>query len=237
VLVLGGTSEIALAVLRELDLDDSAITLAGRDRVALERVAAELPGRVSVEQFDARDVGTLPALLDRLFGSGDVDLVLPAFGILGQQARAEREPDHAVEILTVDLVAQASVLLAAARRLREQGHGVLVVFSSVAAVRPRRANFVYGAGKAGLDALARGLRDSLHGSGVHLLLVRPGFVVGRMTAGLPPAPMAVTPEDVGRAVARAIRARRSVVWVPRQVRLLAGAMRLVPAPLWRRVSR
>jgi decaprenylphospho-beta-D-erythro-pentofuranosid-2-ulose 2-reductase len=112
-----------------------------------------------------------------------------------------------------------------------------VVLSSVAAVRPRRANFVYGAAKAGLDAFARGLADSLHGSGVRVLLVRPGFVIGRMTQGMTPAPLSTTPAAVGRAVAAALAGRADVVWVPSQLGVLAFALRLVPRPIWRRLRR
>jgi len=113
----------------------------------------------------------------------------------------------------------------------------------VAAVRPRKANPVYGAAKAGLDAFARGLADLLHGSGVRVLLVRPGFVTGRMTAGMPPAPLATTPEAVGAATAAALRGggprrgAKAVVWVPPSLAGLAVALRLVPRPAWRRISR
>ena len=106
-----------------------------------------------------------------------------------------------------------------------------------AAIRPRRANFVYGATKAGLDAFARGLADSLHGSGVRLLLVRPGFVIGRMTRGLRPAPLATTPAAVGRAVAAGLARDAAVVWVPPVLRVFAVALRLIPRPIWRRLRR
>jgi len=107
----------------------------------------------------------------------------------------------------------------------------------VAAVRPRKANFVYGAAKAGLDAFGRGLADSLYGTGVRVLLVRPGFVTGRMTAGMDPAPLASTPAQVGKAVAEALTGTSGEVWVPRTVGLLAVAMRVIPRPLWRRMRR
>jgi decaprenylphospho-beta-D-erythro-pentofuranosid-2-ulose 2-reductase len=112
-----------------------------------------------------------------------------------------------------------------------------VVLSSVAAVRPRKANFVYGAAKAGLDSFARGLADSLHGTGVRVVLVRPGFVTGRMTAGMSPAPLASTPEQVGAATAAALRAGQATVWIPASLRGLAVGLRLIPRPAWRRVSR
>jgi decaprenylphospho-beta-D-erythro-pentofuranosid-2-ulose 2-reductase len=96
---------------------------------------------------------------------------------------------------------------------------------------------VYGAAKAGLDAFGRGLADALHGSGVRVLLVRPGFVTGRMTAGLPPAPLATTPDRVGAAVAGALAQGRSVAWVPRRLAVLAPLLRLIPRPAWRRLRR
>jgi decaprenylphospho-beta-D-erythro-pentofuranosid-2-ulose 2-reductase len=140
-------------------------------------------------------------------------------------------------MIETNFTGHVTSLLAIADRMRAQGHGTIVVLSSVAAVRPRKANFVYGAAKAGLDAFARGLTDSLHGTGVRVLLVRPGFVTGRMTAGMPPAPLATTAEQVGAATAVALRGRKAAVWIPAPLAGLAVALRLIPRPAWRRVSR
>ncbi len=112
-----------------------------------------------------------------------------------------------------------------------------MVLSSVAAIRPRKANFVYGAAKAGLDAFARGLADALHGSGVRVLLVRPGFVTGRMTAGMTPAPLATTPSAVGTAVAAGLARGRGTIWVPPPLAVLAAVLRALPRPVWRRLPR
>jgi NAD(P)-dependent dehydrogenase (short-subunit alcohol dehydrogenase family) len=130
-----------------------------------------------------------------------------------------------------------SVLTHLATALRAQGSGRIVVFSSVAGVRVRRANYVYGSAKAGLDGFASGLADALHGSGVGLLLVRPGFVVGRMTEGMSPAPLSSTPAQVAEAVADALAADREVVWVPRTLRPVFAGMRLLPRAVWRRMPR
>lgn len=238
VVLLGGTSEIGLALIRALRPPPGAtIILAGRDDERLKAAAATLPSGLAVERthFDAAEPATHAALFDRLFAAA-VDLVIASFGVLPQQREAEQNPMHAVDAFAVNVGGQASVLLHAARRMRDQGHGELVVFSSVAAVRGRRSNFVYGATKAGLDAFACGLADALHGSGVHLLLVRPGFVRGRMTRGMKPAPFATTPAKVATATAVALRKGRSVVWVPRMLVALALAMRCTPRPVWRRFS-
>jgi len=130
-----------------------------------------------------------------------------------------------------------TTVLAAAGRMPVQGHGIIVILSSVAAVRPRKANFVYGATKAGLDDFGRGLADALHGSGVRVVLVRPGFVTRRMTAGMPAAPLATTPGAVGTAVAKAVANGDSTIWVPPALGVLATALRLIPRPLWRQLRR
>jgi len=160
-----------------------------------------------------------------------------AFGILGDQIRAEADPAHAVAIVHTDYVAQISLLTLLAGSMRDAGRGALVVFSSVAGVRVRRANYVYGSAKAGLDGFASGMSDALHGSGVRLLIVRPGFVIGRMTEGMDPAPLSSTPAQVAEATARALSTGRRTVWVPWALRPLFFGLRLLPQGLWRRMPR
>ena len=236
VLLLGGTSQIGQEILAALHLPrDSEVLLAGRDEQRMTAAAGRLGCRVRTFGYDAAAPGTHEAVLDKAFADGDVDLVISAAGILAAQDMLDRDPQQAALLVQTNFTGHVTTLLGAARRLRAQGHGTIVVLSSIAAIRPRKSNFVYGATKAGLDAFSRGLADSLHGSGVRVLLVRPGFVIGRMTRGLPPAPLATTPAAVGRAVASGLAGQKAVVWVPPLLRVIAVAMRLVPRPAWRRV--
>ena len=238
VLLLGGTSEIGLAILGALGLPASAeVILAGRDEQRLAAAGKELPAQVRTVPYDALETGSHQAFVDGLFAGGHLDLVVSAAGVLVPQADLERDVRRAAEMIETNFTGHVSTLLAVAARMRAQGRGTIVVLSSVAAVRPRKANPVYGSAKAGLDAFARGLADLLHGTGVRVLLVRPGFVTGRMTAGMPPAPLATTPEAVGKATAAALRRGQATVWVPAPLAGLALALRLVPRPLWRRISR
>jgi decaprenylphospho-beta-D-erythro-pentofuranosid-2-ulose 2-reductase len=243
VLLLGGRSEIGLAILAALNEPaETEVLLAGRDQAALIAAGAALPNKVQTYDYDALETAAHDAFADRVFAGGPVDLVISAAGVLIPQPELDRDPQQAAKLIGTNLTGHVTTLLACAARMRDQGHGTIVVLSSIAAVRPRRANLVYGASKAGLDAFARGLADALHTSGVRVLLVRPGFVTGRMTAGMPPAPLATTPAAVGQAVAAALRRHalgRDVhtVWVPRSLVLLAAALRLVPRPLWRRLER
>jgi decaprenylphospho-beta-D-erythro-pentofuranosid-2-ulose 2-reductase len=238
VLLLGGASEIGQEILAALRLPAGAeVLLAGRDEARMAAAAAALPGRVRTLPFDATVLGTHQAVLEKAFAAGPVDLVISAAGILTPQQELDRDPFQAGLLVETNFTGHVTTLLGAAARLRGQGHGTIVVLSSVAAIRPRQANFVYGSAKAGLDAFARGLADSLHGSGVRVLLVRPGFVIGRMTDGMNPAPLATTPAAVGAAVAGALNGHAAVVWVPPQLGVLAAALKLIPRPLWRRLRR
>jgi decaprenylphospho-beta-D-erythro-pentofuranosid-2-ulose 2-reductase len=238
IMLLGGTSEIGLAILAALGAPaDAEVILAGRDDQRLAAAGKELPYQVRTVPYDAIETGHHQAFADTIFAGGPLDMVISAAGILVPQADVERDVQRAAEMIETNFTGHVTSLLAIAARMRAQGHGTIVVLSSVAAVRPRKANFVYGAAKAGLDAFARGLTDSLHGTGVRVLLVRPGFVTGRMTAGMAPAPMATTPEQVGAATVAALRGRKSAVWIPAPLGGLAVALRLIPRPAWRRVSR
>jgi len=167
--------------------------------------------------------------------AGEVDLVLVAVGLLGDQSHDEGDPTAATEVATVNYTWPAAALLAAAERLRSQGHGRIVVLSSVAGVRVRRANFIYGAAKSGLDGFAVGLGESLRGSGVSLQVVRPGFVHSKMTEGMKPAPFATTTEAVATAVVRGIESGADVVWVPGMLKWVFLVLANLPQALWRRM--
>jgi NAD(P)-dependent dehydrogenase (short-subunit alcohol dehydrogenase family) len=236
VLVLGGRSEIGLAVAERL-VNQGATTV-----VLAARRADDLPSFDGADvhrvEFDADDLAGHRALLDKIVAQhGPLDTVVVAFGILGDQQRAEQDAEHALSIVHTDYVAHVSILTHLANILRANGTGRLVVFSSVAGVRVRRANYVYGSAKAGLDGFASGLADSLVGSGVRLLLVRPGFVIGRMTSGMSPAPFSSTPAQVADATVKALRAGRGEVWVPGVLRPIFAVMRFLPRSIWRRLPR
>lgn len=237
VLVLGATSEIALATVGRL-APLRRLVLAGRPgpaRDAAARDAASNAAEVQALDFDAADTGSHQSLVDSVFAGGDIDVVLLAFGLLGDQERDERDPSAAVEIAHVNYVGAVSVGLAVAQRLDAQGHGVLVVLSSVAAERARRSNFIYGSSKAGLDAFAMGLGDSLHGRGARVMVVRPGFVRTKMTAHLEAAPLAVDADDVASAIVDGIRKGRELVYAPSAMRFVMSGLRHVPRPLFRRL--
>jgi short-subunit dehydrogenase len=239
--VFGGRSEIGVEVARRLAAG-ATVVLAARRPEDLDDESAELHAAgakaVHAVAFDADDLGSHRGVVDSIVAEhGPIGTAVLAFGILGDQARAETDAAHAVAIAHTDYVAQVSLLTVLTTTMREAGSGTLVAFSSIAGVRARRANYVYGSAKAGLDAFCSGLCDALHGSGVRILLVRPGFVIGRMTEGMTPAPLSTTPGQVADATVTALRKGRDTVWVPKPLSVLAFGFRMMPRAVWRRLRR
>jgi decaprenylphospho-beta-D-erythro-pentofuranosid-2-ulose 2-reductase len=145
------------------------------------------------------------------------------------------DPAAAAEIAHTNFTGVVSATIAVANQMRRQGHGSIVMLSSVAGERVRRANPVYGGTKAGLDGFAQGFGDVIAADGVHVLIVRPGFVHSQMTTGLKAAPFSTTPEAVAEATVKALRARRRIVWVPGTLRYVMSVLRHLPGTVWRRL--
>jgi len=241
VLILGGRSEIGIELGRRLAAGATVILAARKADELADQVAALVAAgatAVDTREFDADNLDSHgPLVASVIADHGPIDTAVLAFGILGDQARAETDAAHAVAVVHTDYVAQVSLLTHLAAAMRVAGRGSLVVFSSIAGARVRRANYVYGSAKAGLDGFASGLADALHGTGVRLLIARPGFVIGRMTQGMTPAPLSSTPEQVAAGTARALAKGRRTVWIPWALGPASVAMRLLPQFVWRRMPR
>ena len=241
VLLLGGRSEIGIAIVRRLvERGARRVVLAVRDGKPDDEVVRLLgdAGATLVEtvDFDITAPETHATLVARAAEVlGDIDVVIDAVGVLGSTAAYEASPAEAAASAVTNFAGHVSLGLAVADVLREQGHGTFVVLSSVAGVRVRNANYVYGAAKAGLDGFAQGLGDALVGTGAVVMVVRPGFVRTKMTTGMPAAPFAVGPEEVAAAVVTGLALRRETVWVPTKLGPIFGVLRLLPRALWRRL--
>jgi decaprenylphospho-beta-D-erythro-pentofuranosid-2-ulose 2-reductase len=240
--VFGGNSDIAVATVEALAARGlRRVVLAVRDPDHAA-AAPRLRGRglrVDVVRFDAHDAPEAhERAVDEAFARlGRVDLALVAFGVLGDQDAAKRDPRAAVALARTNFVGPVSVLTILAERMRARGHGSIVVLSSVAAERARQANYPYGATKAGLDAFAQGLGDALAPAGVHVMVVRPGFVHTKLTAGRRAAPMSTDASVVANEIVAGLERGAHTVWAPRSLRWAWAAMRHLPRSLFRRVRR
>ncbi|WP_300917659.1 SDR family oxidoreductase [Corynebacterium stationis] len=247
VLILGGRSDIGGELARRL-CPGRPVVLAARGMHGMDKLVDDLRtlGATDIHEvdFDATAVDSHRELITNAQQLvGEITCAVVAFGILGEQDKAEHDEHHAVDIATVDYLAQVSMLTVLSD-VMSRGH--IVAFSSIAGWRSRRANYVYGSTKAGLDAFCQGLADKLtldKSKDLALITARPGFVIGSMTEGMKPAPMSVTPDIVADAITAQIpteltkKPRSVTLWIPRRLAVLAFIMRLVPRAIWRRMPR
>jgi decaprenylphospho-beta-D-erythro-pentofuranosid-2-ulose 2-reductase len=243
VVVFGGSSDIARALTKRLCTARAhTVVLCGRNQQLLDESADEAKdygaSMTDTVVFDAEDVTNAERVVAEAFEKvgGHVDLVVVAVGLLGDQFAQENDATAAAKVATVNFAWPVAALAEVRRRLVDQGHGRILVMSSVAAIRIRRTAYLYGGAKAGLDRLCDGLADSLDGTGVTLQLLRPGVVRTRMTKGQAPIPFTTGPEEVADNVMKGLATNDRVIWSPPIMRYAFAMLRHIPRPLWRMVA-
>ncbi len=239
VLVVGGTSEIGLAICRALATSQRPLTftLLGRSVDSLRAAAAQLSrdacaAQVQFAQADLANPAGTCETVERLWQETDFDLVLLTAGVLPDSETGHSDPATAVNAAMVNFVGQLAIGTQALRRFDERGSGYLVVVSSVAAERIRPDNYLYGATKAGLDDWAVGAAHARRDGPVNVMVVRPGMVRTRMSEGMKEVPFTTNAEDVARCVVKNLRRKRVVVWSPPILRYAMMALSCLPAPVF-----
>src|ERR1700733_12315557 len=241
ILLLGGTSEIGLAICeRYLRNAHARIVLADlpdhprKDEAVAQMKAA---GAKSVEwiDFDGVDTASHPKVIDAAFGGGDVDAAIVAFGLLGDAEELWQNQHKAVQIAQVNYTAAVSVGVLLGEKMRAQGFGQIIAMSSAAGERVRRSNFVYGSTKAGLDGFYLGLGEALKDFGVRVLVIRPGQVRTRMSAHVKEAPLTVDKEYVANLAVTAAAKGKELVWAPAAFRYVMMVLRHIPRPIFRKL--
>ncbi|MFP5416802.1 MAG: decaprenylphospho-beta-D-erythro-pentofuranosid-2-ulose 2-reductase [Actinomycetes bacterium] len=241
ILLLGGTSEIGLAIVAEyLSHAPARVVLGvqpGDDRA--EATVASLTGQgardVTVLDFDATSFDTHPGVIERAGAGGDIDVAIVAFGLLGEAEQLWQDQASAVRVAEVNYTGAVSVGVLLGQRMKAQGFGQIIAMSTVAGEKVRRSNFVYGSTKAGLDAFYRNLGIALEPSGVRVLVVRPGQVRTRMSAHVKEAPLTVDREQLARQVVDAARVGKELIWVPPAFQAVMLVLKHVPGPIFRRL--
>lgn len=245
ILLLGGTSEIGLAICeRYLRTASARIVLAclpddpGRDD-AVAQMKATGAREVEVIDFDAVDTGSHPKVIEEAFNDGDgprdIDVAIVAFGLLGDAEELWQNQRKAVQIAEINYTAAVSVGVLLGEKMRAQGFGQIIAMSTVAGERVRRSNFVYGSTKAGLDGFYLGLGEALREYGVRVLVIRPGQVRTRMSAHIKEAPLTVDKEDVAELAVRSAAKGKELVWAPPTFRYVMMVLRHIPRPVFRKL--
>lgn len=242
VCIVGATSTVARGIADQLASRGSTLYLAARSEDDAERIARDLKVRYRTEVDWGRFEATSPRHRERLFDTaieamGGLDIVLIAVGMLGDQTRAEQDPDHLREIIEINYTTVAQLLIRAAQYLEAQESGMLVALSSVAGDRGRPSNYAYGSAKAGLTTFLGGLRGRLHESGVHVLTAKLGPTDTKMTFDMEdPPPLMADPTEVAHDIVRAMEQQKEVCYSPQIWRYIMGALRLIPSSLFKKLS-
>lgn len=239
VALLGATSEIGQAILRALPHDSlNTCFLVARDpQRAATSLKEVLPSRTKLIEivFQAEATQTHKSIVEQLFSEGDLDVAIIAAGVLGNNPNLD-EFANALEVMTVNYVACANLMLLIAEKMKLQGHGQIEVISSFAQTRPRVDNFVYGSSKAGLDFMARGLNDKFEGTGVSISIVRPGFVRTRMTKSMSEAPFSINSDAVGKVAVNLLKGEERIGYAPAVLKYVAYVFTLMPKKIFKRIS-
>ena len=242
ILIVGATSGIAEAVARRYAEQGAGLFLVARNKEKLQAISVDLTARgakkVQTFVMDANDSELIPAVLDAAWKAFQIiDVALIAHGTLPDQQRTEYDINYAISEFRTNAESALASLAGLAQHFEPQGKGVIAVIGSVAGDRGRASNYLYGAAKAAIDTYASGLRARLYNSGVHVLVIKPGFVATSMTADLSlPEKLTATPERVARDIQRAIARRRDVLYTPWFWYWIMLIIRWIPAFIFKQMK-
>lgn len=239
VLILGATSDMAVAIARRLAGEGYSLTLAARDMDRLAALESDLRVRfmtsVNTVQFDALDFESHETFYVSL--PERPDIVICVFGWLGDQQVAEHDWEHCHKIIDSNYTGAVSILNIVARDFSERRRGIIIGISSVAGERGRQSNYIYGSAKAAFTAYLSGLRNRMFSFGVHVMTVKPGFVKTRMLENMStPRPLTAMPDEVAASLSKSIRRKRNIVYVRPVWSLVMGVIRTIPEPLFKRLK-
>ncbi|MCB1954246.1 MAG: SDR family NAD(P)-dependent oxidoreductase [Rhodocyclaceae bacterium] len=239
IVIVGATSRIAECCARLWAAQGAEFLLLGRDATRLEQVAADLRvrgGQCETRVFDAGCAPDVEGLVDGAYAWRDaIDLLLIAHGTMPPQERAQQDLGLARQVLEINGVSVCLIAEAFAGRMLARGAGTLAIIGSVAGDRGRQSNYLYGAAKGLVARYAEGLRHRLHGTGVSVVLIKPGPTETPMTVGADIGPVTLAqPEDVAHEIVRGIDAGRRTIYCPAKWRWIMALIRHVPERLFLR---
>ncbi len=241
ILILGATSAIAEQTARLYADRGAQLMLAARDEGKLRRLADDLNIRGAEQvKWQALDLNDTAEHENLLFNTekqlGGLDMVLIAYGTLGQQAAGEQDFNVALEELQTNCLSVLSFLTLIANRFEAQQSGTIAVISSVAGDRGRQSNYIYGTAKGALTIFLQGLRNRLHKAGVQVLTIKPGFVDTPMTREFKKGLLWVKPQVIAAGIVRAVDSRKNVVYLPFFWRYIMLIIKLIPEFIFKRLS-
>lgn len=238
VFITGASSGIGAALARHYAARGATLGLVGRRRDALDALARSLPGEHAVYRLDV----TAPAALAEAAADFNGRFGLPDVVIANAGVSVGTLTEEAGDLAAFERVLRTNVLGMVATfqpfvaPMRERGAGRLVGIASVAGIRGLPGAGAYSASKAAAIAYLESLRVELHGSGVKVVTIAPGYIETPMTAVNDyPMPFMLPADEAARRFARAIDAGTGYTVIPWQMGVVAKLLRLLPNPLFDRI--
>ena len=240
-IVVGASSGIGAALVRQLAAEGWRVVALARRAAALEGLAREAAergcGEVSAVVHDVHESDAVPELFERLVRELEgLDLLIFAAGIMPTIGEDEYDTEKDLDILTVNVGGCVAWCNPAADLFRSQRSGTIIGISSIAGDRGRKGNPAYGTSKAAMDHYLEALRNRLGAFGVHVCTIKPGFVDTAMTKGMEGLFWLIGPDAVARRILRAARRRANVRYVPMRWWWVGTMIKLIPSFLFRRLS-
>lgn len=239
VLILGATSDIAIALAHKFGSSGTDLQLAARDVQSLQTLKSDLEIRYNIAvktyAFDATQFDSHADFYASLEVAPDIAICV--FGYLGNQSGASKDWQESKRIIDTNYTGAVSILNIIANDFEQRRHGVIIGISSVAGERGRQSNYLYGSAKAGFSAYLSGLRNRLHSSNVHVITVKPGFVDTRMTEGLDlPKILTARPAQVAGCVFSAVKKKKNILYVLAIWRLIMFIIKMIPEGIFKKMK-
>ena len=237
VLILGASSDMAVAIARKFAENKFDIQLAARRPGELAALQSDLQIRgnisCSLHGFDAENFNSHEEFYRSLELKPDV--VICVFGYMPENEIAIEDFNQSLKTINTNYTGAVSILNIIAHDFAARKQGVIAGISSVAGVRGRQSNYIYGSAKAGFTAYLSGLRNRMYREGVHVVSVLPGFVYTRMTENLQlPKLLTAEPENVADAVYNAVTKKKNIIYVKWFWRWIMLIIKLIPESMFKK---
>lgn len=239
VLILGATSDIAVALAHQYGASGYNLQLASRDINTLEPIKKDLEIRYEVQvntyAFDATNFESHVAFYQSLEVKPDIAICV--FGYLGDQTKASQDWQECKRIIETNYTGAVSILNIIANNFEQKKKGIIVGISSVAGERGRQSNYIYGSAKAGFTAYLSGLRNRLTKNNIHVVTVKPGFVDTRMTEHLDlPKPLTAKPAQVAKQIFSATKKKKNVLYVLPIWKIIMLVIKMIPESIFKKMK-
>ncbi len=237
VVITGASSGIGEALAREYAKQGAILGLIARRAGALAQLKDALPTTCLAYAADVRDAQAMQQAAGDFIKQHDCpDVVIANAGLSGGTLTEHPQDLEAFQtILDTNVMGMVKTFQPFLTQMREHKRGTLVGIASISGFRGLPGVGAYSASKAAAISYLESLRVELHGSGVRVLTVCPGYIATPMTANNPyPMPFIISAEVAAKKIIRAVERQRKFLVIPWQMAILGHILKILPRWLYDR---